>query len=96
MRVWALVGLLFVCTPFGAALADDDLQDNAKNDPWSVALYAGPATTKYVGAIIQSGLNYHPTAGAIGLDIDRRLIYLGDDLWIGTPNGVSNLLRLVA
>ena len=85
MRAWAVVGLLSVCIPLGVlpASAEDDLQDDAKNDPWSVTLYAGPATNKYAGAIIQSGLNYHPTAAAIGLDIDRRLIYLGGDLWIG-------------
>jgi hypothetical protein len=79
MRTWAAIGLLCVSLSCLPAHADDD----ARNDPWSVSVYAGPATTKYVGAIVVSGFNYHPTSAAVGVDLDRRLIYLGGDLWIG-------------
>jgi len=85
MRIWAPIVFLFLSAPIctASALADDNPSDGAKEDPWSASLYAGPATTKYVGAIVQSGFNFHPTAAAMGLDLDRRLFYLGDDLWIG-------------
>ena len=80
MRFWVSSGFLYLCARLciSTAYASDD----ARDDPWSVSLYAGPATTKFIGAIAQSGFNYHPTAAAAGLDVDRRLIYLGGDLWI--------------
>src|SRR5208283_678438 len=56
---------------------------NSGGDPWSVALYAGPSTTKYIGSVIVSG-NYHPTSAMAGLALTRRLIYLGADIWIGS------------
>jgi hypothetical protein len=81
MRCRTLAGPLFLFIPLLVSPANAD--DDARNDPWSVTLYAGPATTKYVGAIVVSGFNFHPTAAAGGVDLSRRLIYLGGDLWIG-------------
>lgn len=80
MRRWVpatlvLCALLF---SFDAAAAGEYGAD----DPWSVSLFVGPWTTKYVGAVVQS-LNMHPTATLAGIALDRRLINLGWGIWVG-------------
>ena len=51
------------------------------DDPWTIRIYTGPYSTKYLGAIVQS-FNMHPTAEFVGVGLDRHLIYLGWGTWI--------------
>lgn len=50
-------------------------------DPWSATLYYGPSTTKWVGAVLQTGLGANGTM--TGLAVDRHLLDLGDDISLG-------------
>src|ERR1700690_2436625 len=47
--------------------------------PWSATLYIGPSSTKYLGAVVQS-LHLQPSGAMIGLALDGRLFYLGQDI----------------
>jgi hypothetical protein len=79
MRKCALLLVACACTALrpGAGWADDrDL-----GSPTSITLYAGPATTKYFGAVIQS-FNYHPTSVMAGVAVDHRFLYLGWGTWL--------------
>ena len=60
----------------------------ASNGPWSVTLYAGPATTKYFGAVFTSG-RMQPNAVMVGLAADGRLAYLGDGISFGAEFQVT-------
>ena len=50
--------------------------------PWSVTLYAGPATTKFFGAVFTSG-RLQANAMMVGLAGDGRLLYLGEGISLG-------------
>lgn len=60
----------------------------AERDPWSVTVYAGPSTDKYFGAVFTSG-NMHPTSVLFGATINRRLLYLGHDIWLGSEAQIA-------
>src|SRR3974390_1474128 len=74
MRKAALV-MLLALAPVTALADDKDL-----GSPTSITLYAGPSTTKYFGAVIQS-FNMHPTAAMAGIAVDHRFLYLGSGIW---------------
>jgi hypothetical protein len=52
---------------------------SARERPWSVSVYYGPASTKYFCAFLQDW-NMHPTATMLGVALDRRLVDLGYDI----------------
>ncbi len=65
--------VLFAVLPASAA------QAVPSNGPWSVTLYAGPATTKFFGAVFTSG-RLQANAMMVGLAGDGRLLYLGEGI----------------
>jgi hypothetical protein len=65
--------VLFAVLPAPAA------QAMPSNGPWSVTLYAGPATTKFFGAVFTSG-RLQANAMMVGLAGDGRLLYLGEGI----------------
>ena len=77
-KIALLLAAWFVLlVPLPARADDRDL-----GSPTSITLYAGPATTKFFGAVFQS-FNMHPTAAMAGAAVDHRLIYLGAGIWLG-------------
>jgi hypothetical protein len=49
------------------------------NGPLTVTLYAGPSSTKFFGAVLQS-LKLQPTGAMVGVAVDGRLLYLGQGI----------------
>jgi hypothetical protein len=61
----------------------------ADDAQWSATLYAGPATTKYILAVLSSG-SFQPTGAMAGLAVDRRhLVDLGWDITFGVEGQVT-------
>ena len=58
------------------------------NGPWSVTVYFGPSTTKFFGAVLQSG-RFEATGAMLGLAGDARLLYLGQGISIGAEAQVT-------
>ncbi len=56
---------------------------SAHDKPWSVTVYFGPSSTKYFGAVFTSG-RLQPSAAMLGIAADRRLLYLGEGISVGS------------
>jgi hypothetical protein len=54
----------------------------ADKEPVSLTVYIGPSTTKFFGAVLQSG-RLQATAAMVGVALDGRLAYLGWDISLG-------------
>jgi hypothetical protein len=78
-----------VCWVFAIAVATiSAVHADEKDHPWSATVYYGPSTTKYFFAVLQK-FNMQPTGTMLGLAVDRNLIYLGDDIYVGAEAQVT-------
>jgi hypothetical protein len=81
------IALAFLCLAASAAAAPQV----QKKSPWSVTLYYGPSTTKFVGATLRSMEPQWSNAMA-GLAIDRKLAYLGYDISLAAEAQVTQYM----
>ncbi|HEY0302618.1 MAG TPA: hypothetical protein VGC36_14830 [Rhizomicrobium sp.] len=56
--------------------------------PWSVTVYAGPATTKYFGAVFTSG-RLEANSAMLGVAVDGRLLYLGAGIFLAAEAEIT-------
>ncbi|HEX3755449.1 MAG TPA: hypothetical protein VHV26_10275 [Rhizomicrobium sp.] len=82
----ALQGAAAMFVVFSAAAKADYPQHD-----WSATLYAGPSTTKFLGAALQN-LNLEPTGVMIGLAADRPFLDLGWDVSLAGEGQVTQYL----
>jgi hypothetical protein len=82
MRHFALTVVLLAMLFPGRVIAD------SADGPWSATLYAGPATTKFLLAVLSSG-SYRPTGAMAGLAVDRKLVPLGWDISLALEGQVT-------
>lgn len=73
---------LFAVPPASGALAAPS------NGPWSVTFYVGPSTTKFFGAVVQSG-RFQANGVMFGLAGDGRLLYLGQGISLAAEAQVT-------
>jgi hypothetical protein len=87
VRIPIVLTLLFLsCCVAGPAESAD-----YPSHTWSAALYAGPSTTKYFGAVLQK-LNFEPTGVMIGLAADRPFLDLGWDIALGGEGQITHYM----
>lgn len=74
MRLLCGLSAGFAAIPFFAGAMES--AQVPREHAWSLSLYAGPATTKYFGAILQ-GFDFQPRSVMIGLAANRPFLDLG-------------------
>jgi hypothetical protein len=69
-----------------AAVADEiSDRDRRSTEPqyWSASVWIGPNARKFVGAIVQDGFNMQSRGLIAGLTLNRKLICLYEDIYVG-------------
>jgi hypothetical protein len=72
---------------FAAALAALTATGARADDPWSMTLYAGPSSTKFVTQIL--GGDFEVNGGMAGLAVDRGLFKLGSGISLAAEMQVT-------
>jgi hypothetical protein len=78
MRIISTAVIAIVAATSGASASN---RDPYAFKPWAAAVYVGPASQKYVGAILQD-FNLQSKEYMIGVALDRRLLRLWPDFYL--------------
>jgi hypothetical protein len=76
-----LVAAVLITTAAGAAETPYSNPDYTRPQYWSVAIYVGPASPKYFGAILQD-FNLQSHEYMVGVALDRKLVRLWREFYL--------------
>lgn len=84
MRGRGILRVLIITITAAASASAGTVPAHASDrKPWSVSVWMGPNARKFVGAIVHDGFNTQSRGLIVGLALNRRLIRLYDDIYVG-------------